>query len=207
MRTLLPAMLLVFLGLWAPVSPASAFDVSRQGLVLGAGLGGGPASFTQSLSQTGGSIRSDRETKGAFVTDFQIGHGIDDTTVLSFIVRTIWFTLGVVRAFDDEPDELESVMIASSVGVFTLTKYGQTEAPSAFVRGGVGVATWDAPFESNAQDPLTGLGALLGVGYEFAPHWSVELSATWGLPSNEFSGVELETHALSIHVVVVGLAY
>lgn len=199
---------LAFAGLVLSLAPtAVAFDGDRKGFVLGAGIGGGAVSFTQTLSEGTLSVSSDRESKAAFVTDFHIGGGIDATTVLSYTARVSWFSLEVIRSIDVDVVELGDVVISSGVGVLTLTKYAQAEAPSTFVRGGVGFSTWDAPLESEAQDPLVGLGALVGFGYEFSPHWSVEISATWGLPSTESVGVELETNAFSVHLAVVGMAY
>ncbi len=207
MRTLCWSLSLLTLALMQGADPASAFDGSRRGFVLGAGLGAGASSFTQTLTQGSFSASSDRETKSAFVTDFHIGGGIDDTTVLTYTSRVTWFSLEVVRSFDVDVVELDEVLITSGVGVFTLTKYARAEAPSTFARGGVGFSSWDTPFESDAGKASVGLGALLAVGYEFAPYWSVELGATWGLPRTDSMGVELETNALSIHVAVVGMAY
>lgn len=207
MRILRWNLWVLFVALMQAADPAAAFDGSRRGLVLGAGVGAGASSFAQTLSQGSLSLSSDRETKAALVTAFHIGGGIDDTTVLTFTSHVAWFLLDVIRSFDVDVVEMDEVVIASGVGVFTLTKYAQAEAPSKFVRGGVGFSTWDAPLESDAGDASVGLGALLAFGYEYAPHWSVELGVTWGLPRTETLGVELETNALSVHIAMVGLAY
>lgn len=207
MRTFRWSLLLLTLALVHAAGPAAAFDGSRRGFVLGAGLGAGASNFKQTLSQGSLSASSDRESRAAFVSDFHIGGGIDETTVLSYTARVTWFSLEVIRSIGIDVVELDEVLIASGVGVFTLTKYAEAQAPSTFVRGGVGFSTWDTPLESDAGEASVGLGALLAVGYEFAPYWSVELGATWGLPSTESMGVELETNALSLHVAVVGMAY
>lgn len=175
-----------------------AFDGARRGFVLGGGMGGGMTTFEQELTIDFLTLESGRENKAAVFTDVHIGGGLSDTLVLTYTARVSWFSLSTLAG---------DVTIASGVGVVALTKYARTSAPSRFVRGGVGFSSWDTPFESDSGDTPTGLGALLTFGYEFRPHWAVELGATWGVPKIQEGRDEFRTDAVGLHLVLVGTAY
>lgn len=196
-RTILTIVLAAAVVLQTTTS-AEAFDGSRRGFVLGGGLGGGLSSFTQELTIESITFESDRENRAALVTDFHIGGGLSETLVLTYSARVSWFGIETLGG---------DVTIASGSGVVALTKYSRPTAPSTFVRGGVGFSTWDTPLESNSGDAATGLGLSAGIGYEFRPHWSVELGTTWGSPAIEEGRDELRTDVFAVHVVVVGTAY
>jgi hypothetical protein len=75
-RRVMPIAILLCL---TSVGGVDAFDGQRKGFVLGAGLGGGVYTFTQSLDMA----KSDRVTEGVITTDVRIGGGLNDKFVLS----------------------------------------------------------------------------------------------------------------------------
>jgi hypothetical protein len=70
--------------------------------------------------------------------------------------------------------------------------------------GTIGLSSFGPVDDSSAQ---AGLGISGGVGYEFAPHWSVEAVVGWGSPEEESGGSTLKTDALVFAVRIHGLAY
>lgn len=180
-------------------SASSAFDGQRKGFVLGGGLGAGLVGFEQEVSGGGLSVSTDRQEEGALATGFVIGSGLNETTLLTYSARVSWFS--IVNVFEDD------VMVTHALGTVALTQYTRPLAPSFYYTVGVGFSTWDLPFEEDAGDPWIGLGLRGGVGYEFRSHFAVEVSLGWGEPSTEEVGVDVSSNALSLNVVLVGLAY
>lgn len=193
------ALSLAFLGLAACALPAHAFDGQRKGFILGVGAGLGVSSFTQTLDVSGlGSETSDRETKVGVAADFRIGWGVDDQLLLYYDNRANWFS--VENVFD------ESVTLVDGLSTFGASYYFQPAAPSAFVTGGIGWATWTTPFEEESSGAL-GFGLYGGGGYEFNKLLSVEGSISYGMPSDEASGVKLTTDSIGLRLMLVLMGY
>ncbi len=175
-----------------------AWDGQRKGFILGGGLGLGMTSFTQTLEFMGMSETSPREDKFGFQTDFKIGYAPTDLLQIYYVSKVSWFELKNV--FGDE------VTITSGLGGAGVSYYLQPEAPSAFFTGGIGIATWDLPFEERA-DAWAGFGLYAGAGYEFTRYWNVEFDFVWGNPSEEVSGLKASTNALSLMFTINVLGY
>ena len=157
----------------------------------------GLTSFTQEVDATDfgeGTVKSDRENKAAFATDFKIGGGFTERFLLYYANRVAWI------GFDNALDE--HITVAHGTGFVGASYYMQDEAPSVYLMGTIGFSTWSAPVESDS-DAWTGFGIGVGIGYEFAPHWSVEGTLNWGNPGQD----EFTTNAVSFLVTVSGLAY
>ncbi len=191
-------LLLVVCSSSLPIS-AAAFDGQRQGFVLGGGLGAGLVSFSQEASGGGLTLETERQEEPALATEFVIGGGLNETTLLTYSARVSWFS--IVNLFDDD------VTVTHALGIVALTQYARPTAPSFYYTVGVGFSTWDLPFEEEAGDPWVGLGLRAGVGYEFRSHFSVEASVGWGEPSTEEGAVDVSANVISVNVVLVGLAY
>jgi len=187
--------------LWTLALPSSslAFDGQREGFVLGGGLGAGLVSFEQEISGGGLTVSTERQEEGALATGFVIGAGLNETTVLAYSARVSWFSIVNLRGDD--------VTVTHALGTVALTQYRRPVAPSFYYSMGVGFSTWDLPFEEDSGDPWIGLGLRGGVGYEFHSHFAVELSLGWGEPSTEEGGFDVSSNAISVNVVLVGLAY
>ncbi len=186
---------LMILGL---ISDADAFDGRRKGFILGAGLGTGVTSYTQTIEAYRQSLTSDRESKFGVQTDFRIGYAPNGFLQIYYVSKVSWFSLDNALG--------SSVTIAHGIGGLGVTYYLQPVAPSFFFTGVIGLSTWAAPFESNS-DTWTGFGIGGGFGYEFARHWSIEVCATYGNPSDTQSGITATTNATTIKATVNVLAY
>jgi len=177
---------------------AGAFDGERQGFIIGAGVGAGLTTYTQTISYEGFSWTSDRESELPIMTDFKIGYAPSDFLEIYWMNKVSWF--GFENAFGDD------VTIANGLGGLGVTYFFEPVAPSLFLTGGIGFSSWTTPFEEDA-DTWYGLGLTTGAGYEFAPHWCVEGSACWGNPSTEESGIDFTTDALSLKLTINVVGY
>lgn len=185
--------------LLAIASPASAFNGSRKGFLLGAGLGAGFNRYNQELTLNGIVFpKSDDESKGGFATDFRIGAGVNDQFTLYYVNDVNWFSLH--NALDKD------VTIANGLGLLGGSWYMKPDGPSFYFNGLIGLSSWATPFESGSKSG-SGLGIGLGAGYEFAKHWSVEANLGFGSPKVEDGADELKTNVRSFSVRIHGLAY
>ena len=91
----------------------------------------------------------------------------------------------------------EGDLTASGVHGFGVTYLFEPEAPSWFLTAGLGISTWEKVvlIQLGPGGPVTwyGFGLMMGAGYEFAPHWSVEGSVTWGNPSTGLPRSRIES--------------
>jgi opacity protein-like surface antigen len=177
---------------------ANAFDGMRKGFTLGGGIGPGFTTFTQEASSGYYSEKSDRENKLGLMTDFKIGYAPTDFWEIYYTSKVSWF--GIENVLGD------NVTIANGLGAIGATYYFKPAAPSPFIAGGIGLATWMAPFESGSETWI-GFGLFVGAGYEFAPHFNVEADLIWGKPTDSDFGTDYSTNALTIKVTVNALAY
>ncbi len=189
--------MLVFL-FSAFITPAFAFDGKRQGFILGGGLGTGLTSFTQTIEFMDEEVTSDRENKLPLVTSFVIGGGLSPNVLLYYFNKVSFFSIENVLG--------DNVAIASGVGGLGVTYYLTPKAPCAYFMGGLGGATWSAPFEEDG-DWWYGFGTMFGAGYEFSPHWSIEADVAFGWPSDEEMGIKATSNVFSLMVTFNGIAY
>jgi hypothetical protein len=180
------------------VSNAQAFDGNRRGFFLGGGLGPGLTNFSQTVGYSIFSVTSDRVNKASFLTDFKIGYAPSDKYQIYYFNYVSWF--GLDNVFGD------NVMIGNGVGGLGLTFYTQPQAPSTYFNFGIGLSSWDAVSEDNG-DTWWGVGIMLGGGYEFARHWALEGTFTYGHPSITEGGITASTDALAFGVKIIALAY
>ncbi len=174
------------------------FDGQRKGFILGLGLGGGLTSFTQTVEIGESSQTSDRENKFSFISDFRIGYAPSNLVEVYYNAKVAWFSLDNI--FD------ESVTITDGLNGIGITYHLKPQAPSGFVNGAIGLAVFDAPFESGFE-AWTGFGFSAGGGFEFSPHWRVEGNIIYGKPGREESGVSVSTNSLVFKVTVNVMAF
>ena len=177
---------------------ASAFDGNRKGFILGGGLGLGLTSFTQTVEFLGTSTTSDRENKFAVMTDFKIGYGATEQVLIYYMSKVSWFSIENVYG--------NNVTIANGFGGAGVAYYFKPTGPSPYISGGLGMSTWMLPFEEGA-DTWVGFGLVVGGGYEFSRHYSIEGNLAWGKPGKEVGGVKASSNALSLMVTINALAY
>ena len=182
-----------------------AFDGERKGFILGFGIGPGYTNFSQEIN----GLELDSEGKVSIATDFKIGYGFNEQFLLYYENRVSWFKMTSVSdcdfAYGFRCAE-EDVTIAHGIGLVGMSYYFQTEAPSFYILGSVGVSTWSAPFETNS-DTSVGFGISGGGGYEFTKHWSIEGTLNYGNPSTVQYGFDATTKVFSALFTITGLAY
>ncbi len=177
----------------------SAWDGQRKGFILGGGLGLGLTSYTKTVEISGlGSETSPRENTFGFQTDFKIGGAPTNLFQIYYANKVSWFGMKNVLG--------ENVTITSGLSAVGMSYYLLPETPSAFFTGGIGIATWDLPFEEKAHAWI-GFGLYAGAGYEFTRYWNVEFDLVWGNPSEEEYGIKVSTNALSLMFTINVLGY
>jgi hypothetical protein len=175
-----------------------AFDGQRKGFILGGGLGLGSTDFEQSIDVGPFSSVSGGESTFSFQTNFKIGYAPSEQMEIYYFSHQAFFGMeNILR---------NNVTIASGVGGAGVTYFFKTQVPSFFIAGGIGMAMWALPFESNA-DTWTGFGLTASGGYEFSRHVSFEVGITYGEPSLRVLGVDFTTKATTIRATINALAY
>ncbi|MHB9031217.1 MAG: hypothetical protein ACYC9O_20815, partial [Candidatus Latescibacterota bacterium] len=163
-----------------------AWDGERRGFILGFGLGSGLTSYVQTVETGGVSLEGDRENVVPIASNFLIGYAPTNQWQIFYTNKASWF------GFENVLDE--DITIAHGVGGIGVARYFAEYSPSFFLSGSVGLSTWDAPFEEDFET-WTGFGVSLGWGYEFASHFQVENSFSWGRPEEDEAGAEFSTDA------------
>jgi len=169
---------------------ASAFDGNRKGFVIGIGVGPSITSWTDEE----GSWKSDRENDFGVGTIFKIGYGVNENLLIYYTNNVAWFSVG----------DGESFTVTSGITALGGSYYLNTESPSLFINGLVGIGVWAAPFESNSESAM-GLGLGAGIGYEFSKHFNVNATLMYGMP--KFSDSEEKIKALNVLVTFNVLGY
>lgn len=168
--------------------PAVALDGTRKGFILGGGLGFGSSKWTIDASQLfGGSEES--KTKSGLSTDFKIGGGITEQFLLYWHNRVNWTSQSAVGGGD-----ITVVFGNSGLGA---AYYFTPAAPAGYLMGQVGFMSIAAPFESNTSSD-SGAGFLVGGGYEFSPHWSVEGFFGYGSPDTGIGSVDQSVRSFGV---------
>ena len=132
---------------------ASAIDGQRQGFMLNLGVGFGQGKYT-------GGDRSYDAT--GFGTDFKIGGGLGNNKVLIYFTnRTLWYS----------PDSGGSRI--NGISAAGVSYFLSPQAPSFFFLGALGLGVSSNNDTSTAR---SGFGFTIGAGYEFAQHFTAELT-------------------------------
>lgn len=174
-----------------------AFDNNRKGFILGLGVGFSSLSYTQELYVNRTSVTAS-ESKSPFVTNFKIGGAPSNQVLIYWSSKVNWFEMQ--NALGSTSD------MTAGYGTISVSYYQQPVAPSFYFSGGLGFSSWNAS-SSAGNSNSSGRGLMLGVGYEFSPHWCVELSLGTGDPSRTESGVTLTTHTSALMLTINGMLY
>ena len=174
-------------------APTSAFDGKRKGFVIGVGLGFTP--FVRwSATYMGSHFHDDN---AGLVEDLIIGYGLDERNLLTLEAN---LTAHGSEHFDRR-------VVQGFAGLSWYHYYG-VQGRSFFSVAGMGLYRLVAimfgdiyicincPDTSPPFDNATGIGYLLGGGYEFARHIQVALYLAGGKPS------ERGQHYGSTHVAI-----
>ena len=165
------AILLIVMVLMLSAS-ASAFDGMRKGFVLGGGIGFGPVAKV-SLDDFAG----EDYDKSGVALNFLIGYAWDEQNMIVFLRD------GVIYSEDfDVLTGTKSINLVQGFAGIGLYHYFGPVGKSFYVTGGLGLQDWislDDDIDSNDA----GLGFLIGGGYEFARHWQIHSSLSFGKTS------------------------
>ena len=189
---------------------AKAFSTraDREGFICGIGVGTGMASYTQSLVEYWGDAyegpRLDtRGRESAFVTNFRVGHGLTDQVLFYYTSRIAWIPLRNLY---------RDTVIANGTAGLGVTIYPYYKS-RFYIEGSVGLtalATWFPPIELENARP-TGIAISAGIGYEFYPHSSVDLTVSFGNASrteiDQRNYIELTNEVVTVLLTLNGLAY
>jgi hypothetical protein len=177
-------------------------DGRKTGFVFG--IGGGPSFTTYNQDESGFPESPQFNTLG-FATDFVIGYGFNENFLLTYFSNVNWFSLHNVND--------ENVIISngnSGIGAFYFFNESRPRSftPSPYVFGGLGWSSWSTPFEQGQNSTSwLGLGATVGVGYEFIQHLGVQLNVFTTDPSAQSGGVNVQSNSIGFQLDLVGLAY
>ena len=150
----------------------------RKGFIIGFGIGAGLT--TWKVSVDGLAFESERETKGSLATDFKIGAQVSPAVQVYYLSRVQFF--GGSDFID---------VIVSGVSAIGVT-YVLPSSPQIQLSGGVGLSSWNEIVVASCCSTVsaTGFGLTGGFGYEFADLWLLDISVTYGMPSD--SGVDFD---------------
>ena len=180
----------------------------REGFIWGIGVGTGMASYTQSLVEYWGDAYEGprleaRGTESAFITNFRMGHGLTDQVLFYYTSRIAWIPLRNLY---------RDTVIANGTAGLGVTIYPYYKS-NFYLSGSVGLstlATWFPPLELE-KARATGLAVSAGIGYEFFPHSSVDLTVSFGNASrteiDERNYIELTNEVITVLLTLNGLAY
>lgn len=176
-----------------------AWDGTRKGFVLGLGAGGGLASF----KTTTRSFEGERQNDFALMTDFKAGFAPNQQLAIFWMSKVSWFGRDYTIITGPFSSEKVSFTVANGVGGLGMSYYFRPEGSSPYVTGGLGFSSWGTPFEEGSE-ALYGFGFVLGAGYEFAKHWSLEANLALGRPDNEDFNYGINTLAARVTINVLG---
>jgi hypothetical protein len=173
-----------------------AFDNHRRGFIIG-GIGGGAIIIWNERIDD---VKSDNEIDPALHTDFRIGGGFKGDKFMLYYWNVVnWFVI--------EEWSGEKTPIMSGVTGAGMSYYFKPTSPSSYINCGIGVAGWKETIETDSEF-WWGPGFMVGLGYEFKRHWSVELGIMWGDASTSYNGgTEYHTRTLAITLSIIGIAY
>jgi hypothetical protein len=178
---------------------AGAFDGERRGFILGAGLGIGGTSFTQTAEFQGQSTTSDRINRTTFISDMKLGWGASKQVEIYYTSKLSWFEMRNANG--------KKVQVSDGIEGIGVTYSLRKIPPTWNLSGGMALSSWSLPFEDNPPKPWLGRGYHIGVGYEFSPHYSCEIGLIHGNPGKSEDGGEISANSTIIKFTINALAY
>lgn len=161
-----------------------AMDGKRKGVVWGIGVGKGFTAYSMYSSSWEHSddyrywYKVEITSSGnsmAHTTDFKIGYGATNQILIVYTNKLLWFSF-------KDPDWSEGQVTLTGASMVGISYFFKPDTPSFFTSLGVGASVW-TPFTEymSADKTWLGLGLFTGIGYEFSPHWMIEVSGILGL--------------------------
>ncbi len=188
-------------------SDVQAVSDSRQGFIIGIGLGIGSTSVTSKATISGfppfvqPSEKSNTESNTGLISDFKIGHAPSDQLAIFWTAKVAWLLGATPSAY-------------SGVGDIAASYYFDPQAPSPFVSAGLGLTTYTTleSLSKSNSDSNIGFGFFIGGGYEFARHWDVEADLIFGSPGGSSDnsggiGISSSTSTFTVKITINVLSY
>ncbi len=173
---------LIFLFLSTLASPALAWDGQRHGFILGGGLGMGYVSYeVENRCGENDLLEGRHFDSEAYVLHLKIGYGVSNQLLLFWTSENILFG-----------DDYDNGITLHGIDGIGATYYLNPSSPSFYFSTAFGYSTWNPPFYPppwvwleylQSNNEYLGLGVIASIGYEFARHYSAELTFTWGKPT------------------------
>jgi len=171
---------LSFLVLFLLTINAHAQNNQRKGFILGIGVG-------PSLHS---SVNSGRESM-EFSTNFKIGFATSNKLSLYWNSQVDWF---------NQERWGEKELFVYGIGGLGMTYYVNEKAPSLIINALIGVSSVSSLETSSGG--YFGLGVGVGLGYEFARHWSTEINFTYGKPKRSYYEQEIGSARLTVNYLM-----
>jgi len=174
---------IVFLILTCAIGNALAFDGQRKGFILGVGIGAAYSYLHNNIEYNDIYIDTEgswREEGLGTQYEIKIGYALNDHFLLSVVARDITFV------YEDHPYDrfyLQKDLFTHTYGLIGIgiSAYAEEKTPSPYITVNVFYPFSNSSFiypDLSHNDGQSGIGLSFAVGYEFVPHWSVELSVT-----------------------------
>ena len=180
-------------------------QTGRHGFIIGFGVGPGYSHVNQTIKfgyyKFSGSI-----DKAAVSTDFKIGFAANRQILVYWSARVSWFADKIGTLYYNYSSGsyymvAKDATFASGVGGVGISYYLRPTLPSLYFTGTLGYASFGTPFDD--YDTEYGVGGAAGIGYEFAPHWTVEAIVVYGRTTHK----DLATNALSLKATINLLSF
>jgi hypothetical protein len=171
---------LVLVAALSLAAAVSAFDGQRKGFVMGGGIGAVPVAHW-SVEKDGGNAHENVTTWGEHLF---LGYGLNDRNVLALEIN---ITSYGSELFDDD-------IVQGVIGPCWYHYFGKP-GKRFFAVGGLGVSRmvkylggkisfeWNGGDHPSAPDGATGMGYLIGGGFEFVRHLQAGVYLVGGNPS------------------------
>ena len=182
---------------------ANALDNQRRGFFFGMGLGPAYTSYdltyvVEDPGQPPEPRDLARDETWAFGLDFRIGGGVSDRVFLFYLSRIPWF---------DNPVSRRGSSVTAGINALAATYSFRDTAGGPYLLGGLGLASWSDGFPIGSTKTWWGFGVVAGAGWEFKPHFPLELTVQWGRPTGEEFGFDTSADTVSLIATIGFLLY
>ncbi len=152
---------------------AEFMDGEREGFVFSLAMGGSSVQYKQYIRKGSPDTVTTADSwdiKPAFAFNTELGYGFSNQLQMVFFNNSS--SMYQVRNINGKKVNLDSSLMGMGVCYFF-----DTEAPSIYINGGIGLSTLNDMKTSKSD--MGGLGVKLAIGYEFRQNAAVDFSAMY----------------------------
>ncbi len=164
-----------------------AFDGHRQGFVIGGGLGFSPVARWAFADKAAADGRTSGESRPGVGASIIIGYAFDEQDMLVYDGNAVSYS-----------SKLTDKAASQGDNTFAWYHYYGPTGKCAFTAVGIGLYNFEI---DGAPDFSSGLGFLLGGGYEFARHW--QAGAYFGIGRTSQANVDFNHLHLSFIISTI----